>query len=276
VEHAPELVTARLAVLGLLLAAPLAPGCTCASGSVNRGDLNLMSVDDEWALGDRLAAEVDAQVPIAADPVVQAYVDDLGAALAAETEFADRPWTFTAVDDPSVNAFALPGGHVYVHTGLVAAAQSAAELAGVVGHEVAHVAARHGTERMVKAHGLGLVAGLLLGDDPGLVRQIVAELAGQRALARFSQTDELEADALGLGFMAEAGYEPEAMATMFETLLVTRQRRPTALERWFQSHPLTEDRIAALREAARDLPDDPALVLDDGRFEAVRRRVAGS
>lgn len=265
-------MAARLAALVVLVGA-LVPGCTCASDSVNRGDVNLTSLDDEWALGRQLAAEVDAQVPVAADPVVQAYVDALGAELAAETEFADRPWAFTAVDDPAINAFALPGGHVYVHTGLIAASENAAELASVVGHEVAHVAARHATERMVKAHGLGFVLGLVLGDDPGLVRQIAAELIGRRQLARFSQRDEAEADRLGLMFMADAGYAPEAMATMFGTLLQARARRPLAIERWFQSHPLTEDRIAAVAAAAEDLPDRSGLALDDGRFAAVRQRV---
>ena len=217
----------RAACLSFLLALVLAPGCTCSG--VNRGDVNLVSLDDEWALGDQLAAEVDAQTAPLADAEVQRLVDTMGQALAAETELADRPWTFTVLDDPAVNAFAVPGGHVYVNAGTVAAAETPSELASVVAHEVAHGVARHGTERMVKAHGLALVAGLVLGEDPGVVRQIVAQLVGQSALARFSRTDEREADALGLEYLAAAGYDPAGMAAMFETLLALRQRAPGPL-----------------------------------------------
>ena len=263
----------RAALAIFLAALALAPGCTCSG--VNRGDVNLVSLDDEWALGDELAAEVDAQTAPLADPAVQAFVAEMGAALAARTDLADRPWTFTVLDDPSMNAFALPGGHVYVHAGTVAAAGSQDELASVVAHEVAHGAARHGTERMVKAHGLALVAGLVLGDDPGMIRQIVAQLVGQSALARFSRADEAEADDLGLEYLAEAGYDPDGQAAMFETLLALRQARPGPLERWFASHPLGEDRVEAARAAARGLDAEGRPPTDAKAFADAQARVAG-
>ena len=262
----------RAAALALLLTA-LVPGCTCASDSVNRGDLNLVSLDDEWALGRDLAAQVDAQVRPVPDPVVQGYLDRMGAALVAETEMADRTWTFTVVDDPAVNAFALPGGHVYVNAGLVAAADDADELASVVAHEVAHGVARHSTERMVKAQGASWVAGLVLGDDPGVVRQVVAGLVGRGALARFSRADEAEADALGLRTLAAAGYDPDGMADLFRTLVALHERRPLLFERWFQSHPLGEDRIEAAERAARSLPTAPGRPPDPAAFREVQRRV---
>ena len=263
---------ARCAAL-ILLAASLVPGCTCASDSVNRGDLNLVSLDDEWALGRDLAAEVDAQVRALPDPVVQGYIHRVGAALVAQTELADRDWTFTVLDDPAVNAFALPGGHVYVNAGLVAAAGGASELASVVGHEVAHGVARHSTERLVKAQGVSWVAGLILGDDPGVVRQVAAGLVGRGALARFSRADEQEADALGLRYLAAAGYDPDGQAEMFETLVDLRARRPLLFERWFQSHPLGEDRIEAAEAAARDLPSRPPRPGSERAFLDVQRRV---
>ena len=257
-------------VVLFVLAFAVVPGCTCSG--VNRGDVNLVSLDDEWALGRQLAAEVDAQTEPLADPAAQAYLDRLGGALAAQTELADREWTFTVLADPTVNAFAVPGGHVYVNAGAIAASETQDELASVVAHEVAHGAARHGTERMVKAHGLALVAGLVLGDDPGLLRQIVAEVAGQSALARFSRSDEEEADRLGLDVMAEAGYDPAGMAAMFETMTALRARRPGPLERWFASHPLGEDRIAAALEAADGLDAAGPPATDATAFEAVRQR----
>ncbi|WP_412069000.1 M48 family metalloprotease [Rubrivirga sp. IMCC43871] len=255
----------------LLLACALAPGCTCASDSVNRGDLNLVSLDDEWALGQELAAEVDAQITIVPDKEVQLYVAALGAALAAETELADRAWTFTAVADPAVNAFALPGGHVYVHAGLIAAAETEAELASVVGHEVAHVAARHSTERMVKAQGLSVVAGLVLGNDPGLVRQLVAGLIGQGALARFSRSDEREADELGLAYLVDAGFDPDGQAAMFETLVTLREREPGLFEQWFGTHPIGEERVEQALEAAAAMPEGGTR--DSDRFRAAKARV---
>lgn len=255
-----------------VLAFAVVPGCTCSG--VNRGDVNLISLDDEWALGDQLAAEVDAQTEPLSDPEAQRYLERLGGALADQTELADRDWAFTVIDDPAVNAFALPGGHVYVNAGTIAAAETQDELASVVAHEVAHGAGRHGTERMVKAHGLSLIAGLVLGDDPGLIRQIVAQLVGQSALARFSRSDEEEADALGLEYLVGAGYDPAGMAAMFETLTALRQRAPGPLERWFATHPLEEDRIAAAREAAAGLEAEGAPATDPKAFDAVRQRLA--
>ena len=263
----------RAACLLLLLALAAVPGCTCSG--VNRGDVNLVSLDDEWALGAQLAAEVDAQTEPLADPTAQGYLDAMGQALADQTELADRPWTFTVLADPAVNAFALPGGHIYVNAGTIAAAESQAELASVVAHEVAHGVARHGTERMVKAHGLSLVAGLLLGEDPGLLQQIVAEIAGRSAVAGFSRADEREADALGLETMAEAGYDPDGMAAMFETLAELQARRPGPLERWFATHPLGEERVEAAAEAARTLEAEGPRPTDPAAFEAVRQRVRG-
>ncbi|MDX1421425.1 MAG: M48 family metalloprotease [Rubricoccaceae bacterium] len=261
----------RTLLPALLLALPVAAGC--GGDSVNRGDLNLMSLDQEWALGAELAAEVAAQVRFVEDPAVQAYVEAMGQALVAETEMADRPWRFYVVADPAVNAFAIPGGHVYVNAGLIAAAENAAELASVVGHEVAHGVARHATERMVKAYGLQLVAGLVLGEDAGFLEEVVTALLGQGLLARFSRADEQEADRLGLVFMADAGYAPEAMAGMFETLLVLRQRRPLLFERWLQTHPLTEDRIEWAEAAARDVPAADRR-LTDPAFARIQQRVA--
>ena len=260
---------ARAAFLLLLVV----PGCQCGD-AVNRGDLNLVSLEDEWAMGDELALEVAAQTTAHPDRAVQGYLDALGATLARETQFADRPWAFTVLEDAAVNAFALPGGHVYVNSGLIAAAESEAELASVVGHEVAHVAARHSTERIAKAQGVAFVAQLALGNDPGFVRQLVAGLIGRGAIARFSRTDELEADRLGLGFMAEAGYDPAGMAAMFETLVELRERRPMLFERWFQTHPLGEDRVEHALEAAAAVEGTPSRT-EGAAFQDVRTIIAG-
>lgn len=248
-------------------------GCTCSG--VNRGDVNLVSLDREWTMGEQLAAEIATQVPLVDDPAAQAYLQALGERIVAHTELADRPWRFHLVADPSVNAFAIPGGHVYVHTGLVEAAANVDELAGVVGHEVAHGVARHGTERMTAIYGLERILALVVGEDAGLLEQIAVGVIGSGAVAKFSRSDETEADRLGLSYMADARYDPTGMARMFETMLALRARRPNLLERFFASHPLTEDRIEVVSAAAAELDADPSVGAEqEAEFLAFQRRAA--
>lgn len=244
----------RVALILLLAAGLLLEGCICETSGVNRGDINLMPLDQEWQLGSELAKEIQQQAQMADSPFLQEYVSEMGQELAAQTELADREWTFHVIVDSSVNAFNIPGGHVFVNTGLIRAAERPSELAGVMAHEVAHGVARHGTERMTKAYGINLIAQLVLGQDVGLLEQIAAQLIGAGTMAKFSRDDEREADDLGLDFLADAGYDPMGMPRMFETLLEIRQRRPNAIEQFFATHPLTEERIQAAAEEAQALP----------------------
>lgn len=237
----------------------------CASG------FNLVSVDEEWQMGQQLEQEVAQQVEVLHDATLTNYVNRIGQRIVAQTELANRPWRFHVVNDGSINAFNVPGGLVYVHTGLIAAADNTAELAGVIAHEVAHGAARHGTERMTQAYGLNVAAALLLGQDPGLAAQIAAQIAGGGAIAKFSRDDEREADERGVRYMAAAGYNPEGMATMFQKLIADRQRRPGAVEQFFSTHPLTEDRIADVRREAERYPTR-GLTTNDGQYASIRAR----
>ena len=141
----------------------------------------------------------------------------------------------------------------------------------MIAHEVAHGVARHGTERLTTAYGLNLGAGLLLGQDPGAAEQIAAQLVGGGAIAKFSRDDEREADRLGVRYMARAGYNPEGMATMFRKLVADRQRRPGAVEQFFSTHPLTEERIADVRREARQYPTR-GLTTNDGQYASIRAR----
>lgn len=250
----------------VLLAALLVAGC---GDGVNRGDFNLMTVEQEWQLGSRLAAEAARALPLADDPALAGYVHRLGRPLAGATAFAERDWHFYVVADTSLNAFALPGGHVYVHAGLLAAAETPEALAGVLAHEVAHVAARHSTERLVKAYGLELVLGLVLGESAGLVEQLIAQLVGAGTLAKFSRDDEREADRLGLGLLAEAGYDPAGLAAFFETLLQAQRQQPGAVAQFFSTHPVTEARLADARAGAAERVPEGQARLPEG-FEAAR------
>lgn len=252
----------------LLLASLTAGGITlngCASG------FNLVSVDEEWEMGRQLERDVAQQVDVLNDATLTSYVNRIGQRIVAQTELANRPWRFHVVRDDAINAFNVPGGLVYVNTGLIAAADNTAELAGVIAHEVAHGAARHGTERMTQAHGLNVAAALLLGQDPGLGAQIAAQIAGGGAIAKFSRDDEREADVRGVRYMANAGYNPLGMATMFDKLMADRQRRPSRVEQFFSTHPLTEDRIADVRAEARKYPTR-GLTTNDGQYASIRAR----
>lgn len=237
----------------------------CSSG------FNLVSVDEEWEMGQQLEREVGQQVDVLNDATLTNYVNRIGQRIVAQTSLANRPWRFYVVDDPAINAFNVPGGLVYVHTGLIAAAENTAELAGVIAHEVAHGVERHGTERMTQAYGLNVAAALLLGQDPGLGSQIAAQIAGGGAVAKFSRDAEREADLLGVRYMANAGYNPIGMATMFEELIADRQRRPGAVEQFFSTHPLTEDRIETVRREARKYPTR-GLTTNDGQYASIRAR----
>jgi beta-barrel assembly-enhancing protease len=256
----------------VLLALVAAAGC--ATSGVNRGDVNVVSLEEEWQLGAQLEADIARQLPLVNDAAALSYLNQLGQALVNQSEMRNLPWEFHIVADPSINAFNIPGGHVYVHTGLIAAADNAAELAGVMAHEISHGVSRHATEQMTKSYGLNIGASILLGNNPAIYEQILASIVGTGAMARFSRNDEREADDLGISYMYNAGYDPIGMATMFEELLSERQQRPSALEQFFSTHPLTEDRINDVTAQAQAL-NRSGLRTNDSGFANFKTRLSG-
>lgn len=263
------LAGALLAVLMTVLA--LHGGC--ATTGVNQGDFNVVSLQEEWKLGNQLETDLASKLDLVRDRNVVSAVSQIGSAIVAQTELANAPWEFHVVREQQLNAFNIPGGHVYVNTGLIQSSDNAAELAGVMAHEIAHGVARHGTENLTRAYGLNIVASLLLGENPKLYEQLLAQVVGSGTMARFSRDAEREADLHGVHYMHRAGYDPHGMATMFEKLLANRQRRPSSVEQFFASHPLTENRIAAVRAEADRLPGQ-GVRMDTRNFQSLRRRVA--
>lgn len=212
--------------------------------------VNLVSLDQEWSMRNDLHAQVQQQSRLVNDRASQQYLNQLGRKIAAQTPMGNLPWDFFIVDDPSVNAFNLPGGLVYVNRGLITEADSLDQLAGVLAHEIGHGAARHGTQLMTRSYGYNLLAGLLLGRDAGQGQRMLAQLVGTGMLTRYSRDAELEADRLGVEYAARAGYNPRGSADFFRQLLEMRKRRPTKVEQFFSSHPLTEQRITRVESAA--------------------------
>ncbi|PWC32547.1 M48 family metalloprotease [Azospirillum sp. TSO35-2] len=233
---------------------------------------------DEAALGAQEHPKILAQFGGAVkDPRLQGYIDQLGRKLASTTDLAREPWTFTVLDSDVVNAFALPGGYVYVTRGLLALAEDEAEVAGVLAHEIGHVTAHHSAQRQTRQTIAGLVAagvGMVFGSDA--LAQL-AGLGGTAMVASYSREQELEADRLGVGTLQRAGYDPFAMATFLETLRRDSQYEGLRADKkatdgfdFFASHPQTEARVREAADLARALPrggarpQDPYLAAVDG------------
>lgn len=251
-------------VFTLMLAA------ACSSGG---GDFNLISLEEEWQLGNQLAADIEKQMTMVRDPAVNQYVSRLGQSIVNRTPMAELPWNFHVVQNDEINAFVIPGGHVYVTTGLINAADQASELAGVMAHEIAHGVERHSTEQMTRAHGLNLVAGLVLGQNPATYQAILAQVIGGGAMASFSRDAEREADNLAVQWLPGVGFHPEGMATMFEELLRNRQTSPNAVSRFFATHPLTESRIRDVRQQIESMRLPSNLKMDEREYQTIRARV---
>ncbi|MGI9600430.1 MAG: M48 family metallopeptidase [Acidimicrobiales bacterium] len=257
----------------LALMALVASACTVDGDSVNQWDLNVFPLAVEWQLGDQVAAELAPTVQPVDDDEVQRYVQELGDELVAHTELADRRWIFTVIDDPTVNAFAIPGGRIYVHSGLIRAVSTEQELLGVLAHEISHGEARHATEQLTKTYGVATAVALVLGEEPGLVERLAADLVSAGVSAKFSRDDEREADRLGLVTLGEAGHPPESMADFFAVLLAEQSRRPSSVEQFFATHPLTEDRVADVHRLAPDIEVSSARSIDPERLVAVQARL---
>jgi predicted Zn-dependent protease len=210
-----------------------------------------ISQQQEIEIGTQQMAQVNSQLPIVQDPSVNRYLNILGDSLAHVTSRRDLQWHFYMVNTNDFNAFALPGGFIYVNRGVVERATSMSELASVLGHEIGHVVLRHSVKQMEQMQGANLgvtIACVLTSVCNSGIAQAGINVGAQAVFARFSRQDEAEADAAGIEELVRASVNPNGMVTMFEKLLAERQSRPSALEAWFTDHPLEEDRIQASRD----------------------------
>lgn len=259
----PRRAAARLLLVAA--AAVLASACT-------------VSEDRETEIGARSSAQVNAQLPLVTDPVVVRYVTDLGLDIARRTSRGELDWRFYVIDSPEVNAFAMPGGFIYVNRGLIERTGQLDELAGVLGHEIGHVVRRHSVRQMEEAQRTNLGVSLVCSFTDACksdAAQAAINVGGAALFARNSRLDELQADSEAAANVIRAGIDPDGIPSMFERLLAERQASPTALDGFFASHPLEERRI----DAARRLIDayDPAelegLVTDAPEFHDFQARL---
>jgi Zn-dependent protease with chaperone function len=244
---------------------------------LNSGLIASMSggTEKEIKQGRMLAAEIEKQVKFVEDPLITEYVNRVGQNVVLHSD-AKIPFTIKVIDSDEVNAFALPGGFFYVNRGLILAADNEAELAGVMAHEIAHVTARHAMENQAKgmiAEGALLLGSIFVGGWPGLILQNTAGLGLLAAFMKFSRSAEEEADKLGAQYLYAAGYDPTAMATMFEKLSSKNKKKPGFISRAFATHPQPPDRRAASLDLAARFPEREEYVISTSEFQRVKARL---
>jgi len=241
-----------------------------------RGVANWYSVEKQVAMGRQFAQQVESQVKLINDPVVTEYINRIGQNLVRNSD-AQVPFTIKVIDSDVVNAMALPGGFFYVNSGLVLAADEEAEVAGVMAHEIAHVAACHAAREMSRANLMQLASlpFIFFGGGIGYAAYETSGLAGMLGILKFSRGFEAEADYLGIEYMYRSGYDPSAFVSFFEKVQAMEKKKPGTLSKAFDTHPQSADRIEKSQEEIRKiLPAKQQYIVTTSEFDEVKARLA--
>jgi predicted Zn-dependent protease len=241
---------------------------------VSKG-VNFYSIEKEMAMGKQLALEVEKQSKMVDDAILSEYINRLGQNLARNSD-AKIPVSFKVIDSDSVNAFTVPGGYVFVNSGLIRLAETEAELAGAMAHEIGHVAARHSTRQQTREQiaNLAAVPLIFVGGWTGYAVRQGAGLGIPMTFLSFSRAFEGEADMLGLEYMYKAGYDPNASIDIFERIQSLEKTKPGMVAKVFATHPMTEDRIKKAQQNINEiLPAKPEYVVNTSEFNEMRGRL---
>jgi predicted Zn-dependent protease len=237
--------------------------------------LNWYSIEREIAMGKQYATEIERQAKIVDDPIIAEYVNRVGQNLVRNSD-CKVPVVIKVIDTDEPNAMALPGGFFFVNTGLITLAENESELAGVMGHEIAHIAARHGTKQATRGNlvNLATIPLIFMGGWTGYGIRQAASLAIPLGFLSFSRQFEEEADMLGLQYMYKAGYDPNGFIDFFERMESLEKRKPGAISKVFRSHPPMGDRIVTAQKNVADLlKEKPEYVVTTSEFEQVKDRL---
>jgi len=237
--------------------------------------LNFYSIEKEMAWGKRLAGEVERESKIDGDAILSEYVNRVGQNLARQSD-AKVPFTFRVIDGSEMNAFALPGGYVFVYTGLIELASDEDEFAAALAHEIAHVAARHMTCRASEeqvARAASIIPGIFLGGLGGVAARNAAGAAVPMTFLSFSRHDESEADFLGVQYMYAAGYDPTGAVSILEKLEALRKTNPGAVAKVFATHPSGSNRIEKTEQEIQRMLPKPDYVVTTSEYREVRERL---
>ena len=250
----------RIPMIALLLG-----GCSSI------GQINLISEEEELQMGAQFAAQLQKELRFVDDPEVNAYVDRLGQSIARVSQRNNIPYHFFVVESDEVNAFAVPGGYLYVNRGLIEAAANESELAGVMGHEIGHIVGRHSAKQMSQQYGISILAGLALGQNPNMLAELTAQILATGALSSYSRQMESEADSYGVQELYDVGIDPNGLPSFFEKLQAMEQRGgSSAVEKYFATHPETAERAAATRAQIAKLPAKSGLRVDSPDFQRIK------
>ena len=239
------------------------------------GKVNFYSLEKEIALGKSMAQQVERQSKVVNDPIVSEYINRVGQNLVRNSD-AKVPFTIKVIEDPTVNAFALPGGFFFVQTGLILKADTEAELAGVMAHEIAHVAARHGTRQATRGEiaQLATLPLIFMGGAAAYGIYEASSLLIPISFLKFSRNFESEADYLGIQYMYKTGYDPTAFVDFFEKIQTLEKRKPGTMSKLFATHPPTDDRVTKSQKEIADLKPRPEYVVTTSEFNDVKLRLA--
>lgn len=242
----------------------------------SKGLGNWYSIESEVRLGKQIAQQVEASVKLVQDPVVTEYINRVGQNLVRNSD-AKVPFTIKVIDSEEINAFALPGGFFYVNSGLILAADEEAEIAGVMAHEIAHVAARHAMRQQTRGNlaNIATIPLIFMGGGIGLAARSAAGFALPMSFLSFSRGFETEADYLGMQYMYKAGYDPQAFISFFEKIQAKEKKKPGTLAKAFATHPQTPDRIEkSQQEIQHILPAREQYIVSTSEFDDVKTRLA--
>ncbi|MCK4236916.1 MAG: M48 family metalloprotease [Candidatus Krumholzibacteria bacterium] len=245
----------------------------CATTGINKGQINIVSSAEEVGMGKEFSKEIEEQFELLRDAEVTNYVQSVGNRLVRVCDRSDIEYHFAVIKKDDLNAFALPGGYIYIYTGLLKELDDEAQLAGVLGHEIGHVSARHATERLTAMYGYQLLVSLILGKDPNFYANLVTNIFATTGFLAYSRDNEYEADRLGTRYAYTAGNDPDGIAELLQKLSDMQAAEPGKLEELLSTHPPTNERIRRVRSIIAGLPVSGDRTRNENAYSMMKRRL---